>query len=140
MIATGYSRVLSQCYILCIHEFDIQIFQMHCFFYFLYFFYITCLFRAIAYSNLLCFPIREQSGILGVGLVINKIDDTYFDATDEEMVLAFSIYCGLCIVQSTMYGKLHEAHIRNALADELILYHLKVTFLILTFLNHLLVP
>ncbi|CAB3255685.1 unnamed protein product [Arctia plantaginis] len=77
-------------------------------------------------SNLLCFPIREQSGILGAGLVINKIEDTYFDAIDEEMALAFSIYCGICIVHSTMYGKLHEAHVRNALADELILYHLKV--------------
>ncbi|XP_075974059.1 cGMP-dependent 3',5'-cyclic phosphodiesterase-like isoform X2 [Anticarsia gemmatalis] len=76
--------------------------------------------------NLLCFPIREQSGIIGVGHLINKITDPYFDAMDEEMALAFSIYCGVCIMHSVVYQKIQEAHIRNALANELVMYHMKV--------------
>uniref|UniRef100_A0A2H1VME5 Phosphodiesterase n=1 Tax=Spodoptera frugiperda TaxID=7108 RepID=A0A2H1VME5_SPOFR len=77
--------------------------------------------------NLLCFPIREQTGIIGVGQLINKISDPYFDGMDEEMALAFSIYCGVCILHSVVYQKIQEAHIRNALANELIMYHMKVT-------------
>ncbi|KAJ2950181.1 hypothetical protein O0L34_g11539 [Tuta absoluta] len=78
-------------------------------------------------SQLLCFPIREQSGIIGVVQLINKIGDPYFDAMDEEMALAFSIYCGICIMHSVVYKKIHEAHIRNRLANELVMYHMKVT-------------
>ncbi|XP_026315730.1 cGMP-dependent 3',5'-cyclic phosphodiesterase-like [Hyposmocoma kahamanoa] len=77
-------------------------------------------------KTLLCFPIREQSGIIGVGHLINKVVDPYFDVMDEEMALAFSIYCGVCIVHSVIYQKVREAHIRNALAHELIMYHMKV--------------
>ncbi|XP_072939008.1 cGMP-dependent 3',5'-cyclic phosphodiesterase-like [Epargyreus clarus] len=77
-------------------------------------------------KSLLCFPIREQTGIIGVGLLINKIGDPYFDAMDEEMALAFSIYCGVCIMHSVVYQKIQEAHIRNALANELVMYHMKV--------------
>lgn len=55
-----------------------------------------------------------------------KVVDPYFHAMDEEMALAFSIYCGVCIVHSVIYQKVHEAHIRNALAHELIMYHMKV--------------
>uniref|UniRef100_A0A2A4J9P4 Phosphodiesterase n=1 Tax=Heliothis virescens TaxID=7102 RepID=A0A2A4J9P4_HELVI len=77
--------------------------------------------------NLLCFPIREQSGIIGVGQLINKITDPYFDGMDEEMALAFSIYCGVCIIHSVVYQKIQEAHIRNALANELVMYHMKVS-------------
>ncbi|XP_022814516.1 cGMP-dependent 3',5'-cyclic phosphodiesterase-like [Spodoptera litura] len=78
--------------------------------------------------NLLCFPIREQTGIIGVGQLINKITDPYFDGMDEEMALAFSIYCGVCILHSVVYQKIQEAHIRNALANELIMYHMKVSW------------
>ncbi|KAI5639906.1 3'5'-cyclic nucleotide phosphodiesterase domain-containing protein [Phthorimaea operculella] len=78
-------------------------------------------------SQLLCFPIREQSGIIGVGQLINKIGEPYFDAMDEEMALAFSIYCGICIMHSVVYKKIQEAHIRNRLANELVMYHMKVT-------------
>ncbi|CAH0702234.1 unnamed protein product [Spodoptera exigua] len=77
--------------------------------------------------SLLCFPIREQSGIIGVVQLINKTSDPYFDSMDEEMVLAFSIYCGVCIMHSVVYQKIEEAHIRNALANELVMYHMKVT-------------
>ncbi|XP_052739324.1 cGMP-dependent 3',5'-cyclic phosphodiesterase-like [Bicyclus anynana] len=76
---------------------------------------------------ILSFPIREQTGILGVGQLINKIGDPYFDAMDEEMALAFSIYCGVCIMHSVIYQKIQEAHVRNALANELVMYHMKVT-------------
>ncbi|KAJ0175809.1 hypothetical protein K1T71_008968 [Dendrolimus kikuchii] len=77
-------------------------------------------------GNLLCFPIREQTGIIGVGQLINKIGDPYFDGMDEEMALAFSIYCGVCIMHSVVYQKIQEAHIRNMLANELVMYHMKV--------------
>lgn len=77
--------------------------------------------------SILCFPICERSGIIGVGLLINKIGDPYFDAMDEEMALAFSIYCGVCITHSVVYQKIQEAHIRNALTNELVMYHMKVT-------------
>lgn len=77
---------------------------------------------------MLCFPIREQSGIIGVGQLINKIGDPYFDAMDEEMALSFSVYCGVCIVHSVVYQKIEEAHIRNTLANELVMYHMKVSY------------
>ncbi|XP_049868300.1 cGMP-dependent 3',5'-cyclic phosphodiesterase-like isoform X2 [Pectinophora gossypiella] len=77
-------------------------------------------------KTLLCFPIREQTGIIGVGQLINKVGDPYFDSMDEEMALAFSIYCGVCITHSVVYRKIQEAHIRNALANELVMYHMKV--------------
>ncbi|XP_013196675.1 cGMP-dependent 3',5'-cyclic phosphodiesterase [Amyelois transitella] len=75
---------------------------------------------------ILCFPIREQTGIIGVGQLINKVGDPYFDAMDEEMALAFSIYCGVCIMHSVVYQKIQEAHVRNTLANELVMYHMKV--------------
>ncbi|XP_059055521.1 cGMP-dependent 3',5'-cyclic phosphodiesterase-like [Achroia grisella] len=78
-------------------------------------------------KTILCFPIREQTGIIGVGQLINKIGDPYFDAMDEEMALAFSIYCGVCITHSVVYQKIQEAHIRNTLANELVMYHMKVS-------------
>ncbi|XP_028030850.1 cGMP-dependent 3',5'-cyclic phosphodiesterase-like [Bombyx mandarina] len=77
-------------------------------------------------KTILCFPIREQTGIIGVGQLINKIGDPYFDAMDEEMALAFSVYCGICIIHSVVYQKIQEAHIRNTLAIELVMYHMKV--------------
>lgn len=78
--------------------------------------------------TILTFPIREQTGIIGVGQLINKVGDPYFDAMDEEMALAFSIYCGVCIIHSVVYQKLQEAHIRNALANELVMYHMQVRY------------
>ncbi|XP_026732402.1 cGMP-dependent 3',5'-cyclic phosphodiesterase-like isoform X2 [Trichoplusia ni] len=81
----------------------------------------------ITCRNVLCFPIREQSGIIGVGQLINKVADPYFDGMDEEMALAFSVYCGVCIIHSVVYQKIQEAHIRNALANELVMYHMKVS-------------
>ncbi|CAH0406813.1 unnamed protein product [Chilo suppressalis] len=77
-------------------------------------------------KTVLCFPIREQTGIIGVGMLINKIGDPYFDGMDEEMALAFSIYCGVSIIHSMVYQKIQEAHIRNTLANELVMYHMKV--------------
>ncbi|KAG6449372.1 hypothetical protein O3G_MSEX006036 [Manduca sexta] len=77
-------------------------------------------------KTILCFPIREQTGIIGVGQLINKVGDPYFDGMDEEMALAFSIYCGVCIIHSVVYQKIQEAHIRNTLANELVMYHMKV--------------
>ncbi|KAM3963607.1 cGMP-dependent 3',5'-cyclic phosphodiesterase [Aphomia sociella] len=84
-------------------------------------------FPGIDCKTILCFPIREQTGIIGVGQLINKIGDPYFDGMDEEMALAFSIYCGVSIMHSVVYHKIQEAHIRNTLANELVMYHMKVS-------------
>lgn len=70
-----------------------------------------------------------------MGLLINKIGDPYFDAMDEEMALAFSIYCGVCIMHSVVYHKIEEAHIRNTLANELVMYHMKVSRTVRPFRN-----
>ncbi|CAG9785793.1 unnamed protein product [Diatraea saccharalis] len=77
-------------------------------------------------NTILCFPIREKTGIIGIGQLMNKVNDPYFDGMDEEMALAFSIYCGICMIHSMVYQKIQEAHIRNTLANELVMYHMKV--------------
>ncbi|GBO98426.1 cGMP-dependent 3',5'-cyclic phosphodiesterase [Eumeta japonica] len=71
--------------------------------------------------SLLCLPIRERSGIIGVAQLIDKVGERFFNPTDEELALAFSIFCGLCIVRSIMHQKMREAHIRNALANEVVM-------------------
>ncbi|CAH2076980.1 unnamed protein product, partial [Iphiclides podalirius] len=78
-------------------------------------------------KSLLVFPIRDQSGIIGVVSIANRAGASHFDGMDEEMALAFSVYCGVCVVHSMVYQKLQEAHIRNALANELVMYHMKVS-------------
>lgn len=75
--------------------------------------------------NILCFPIKDEKGIIGVAQLCNKIDGN-FDFFDEEVALAFSIYCGLSIMQSLMYKKMLEAMNRSKLSNELMLYHMKV--------------
>lgn len=75
--------------------------------------------------NILCFPIKDEKGIIGVAQLCNKIEGD-FDFFDEEIALAFSIYCGLSIMQSLMYKKMLEAMNRSQLSNELMLYHMKV--------------
>jgi len=45
---------------------------------------------------------------------------------DEEVAMAFSIYCGISIVHSLVYRKMEEAQARNQLINELMIYHMKV--------------
>lgn len=78
--------------------------------------------------NILCFPIRDECGIVGVAQLCNK-EQGDFDFFDEEIALAFSIYCGVSIMHSLVYKRLLEAQTRSKLSNELMLYHMKVRIL-----------
>lgn len=82
--------------------------------------------------NILCFPIRDENGIIGVAQLCNKAQGD-FDFFDEEIALAFSIYCGLSIMHSLVYKKMQEAQNRSKLSNELMLYHMKVCTVIIYF-------
>lgn len=77
--------------------------------------------------NILCFPIRKDKDIIGVAQLCNKKNGLYFDVFDEEVAMAFSIYCGISIVHSLVYRKMEEAQARNQLINELMIYHMKVS-------------
>ncbi|XP_046417242.1 cGMP-dependent 3',5'-cyclic phosphodiesterase-like isoform X2 [Neodiprion virginianus] len=86
--------------------------------------------------NILCFPIRDEKGIIGVAQLCNKMDGLYFDVCDEEVATAFSIYCGISIMHSIVYKKIQDAQARNKLSNELMMYHMKVeTESVQSFLN-----
>ncbi|KAG7203775.1 hypothetical protein KM043_013797 [Ampulex compressa] len=76
--------------------------------------------------NILCFPIRDENGIVGVAQLCNKMDALYFDVFDEEVATAFSIYCGISIMHSIVYKKMQDAQARNKLSNEVMMYHMKV--------------
>lgn len=76
--------------------------------------------------NILCFPIRDERGIVGVAQLCNKKEGS-FDFFDEEAAMAFSIYCGLSIMHSMVYKKIKDAQARSKLANELMIYHMKVS-------------
>ncbi|XP_034195524.1 cGMP-dependent 3',5'-cyclic phosphodiesterase isoform X2 [Osmia lignaria lignaria] len=76
--------------------------------------------------NILCFPIRDENGIVGVAQLCNKKDGLYFDVFDEEVATAFSIYCGISIMHSIVYKKMQDAQARNKLSNEVMMYHMKV--------------
>ncbi|XP_069704363.1 cGMP-dependent 3',5'-cyclic phosphodiesterase-like isoform X2 [Periplaneta americana] len=77
--------------------------------------------------NILCFPIRKDDEIIGVAQLCNKKNGLYFDVFDEEVAMAFSIYCGISIMHSLVYRKIQEAQARNQLINELMIYHMKVS-------------
>lgn len=73
--------------------------------------------------------------ILGVAQLCNKINGLYFDAFDEQIATAFSIYCGISIMHSIVYKKMQDAQARNKLSNEIMMYHMKVyIFVIIHFL------
>ncbi|XP_058803157.1 cGMP-dependent 3',5'-cyclic phosphodiesterase-like isoform X2 [Phymastichus coffea] len=76
--------------------------------------------------NILCFPIRDENGIIGVAQLCNKINGLYFDVYDEEVAMAFSIYCGISIMHSIVYKKIQDAQARSKLSNELMMYHMQV--------------
>ncbi|XP_014218591.1 cGMP-dependent 3',5'-cyclic phosphodiesterase-like isoform X1 [Copidosoma floridanum] len=75
--------------------------------------------------NILCFPIRDENGIIGVAQLCNKINGLYFDVFDEEVAMAFSIYCGISIMHSIVYKKIQDAQARSKLSNELMMYHMQ---------------
>jgi len=76
--------------------------------------------------NILCFPIINDEGVIGVAELCNKQTNTHFTKFDEEMAMAFSSYCGLAIIHSLMYKKVADAQYRSKLSNELMMYHMKV--------------
>ncbi|KAA3678090.1 cGMP-dependent 3',5'-cyclic phosphodiesterase [Paragonimus westermani] len=78
--------------------------------------------------NILCFPIKnDQNGIVGVAQLCNKIGFPYFTRADEDVAKAFSVYCCISIVHSLMYKRVQESQRRTQLANELMMYHMKVS-------------
>ncbi|XP_072118636.1 cGMP-dependent 3',5'-cyclic phosphodiesterase isoform X2 [Mobula birostris] len=78
--------------------------------------------------NILCFPIIDENNqIVGVAELCNKVNGPWFTKFDEDLALAFSIYCGISIAHSLLYKKVHEAQYRSHLANEMMMYHMKVT-------------
>ncbi|XP_069748281.1 cGMP-dependent 3',5'-cyclic phosphodiesterase isoform X2 [Narcine bancroftii] len=78
--------------------------------------------------NILCFPIIDENNqIVGVAELCNKINGPCFTKFDEDLALAFSIYCGISIAHSLLYKKVHEAQYRSHLTNEMMMYHMKVT-------------
>ncbi|XP_077518864.1 cGMP-dependent 3',5'-cyclic phosphodiesterase-like isoform X3 [Amblyomma americanum] len=77
--------------------------------------------------NILCFPIKDDSGVIGVAELCNKINGKFFTLFDEEMAKAFSIYCGISIMHSLMWKKVRDAQHRSKLSNELMMYHMLVS-------------
>uniref|UniRef100_A0AAY4AZG3 Phosphodiesterase n=1 Tax=Denticeps clupeoides TaxID=299321 RepID=A0AAY4AZG3_9TELE len=77
--------------------------------------------------NILCFPIKDVSGVIvGVAELVNKLDGPWFNRFDEDLAIAFSIYCGISIAHSLLYKQACEAQFRSTLANEMMRYHMKV--------------
>ncbi|KAL5012349.1 hypothetical protein ScPMuIL_010900 [Solemya velum] len=77
--------------------------------------------------NILCFPLKDENGVvLGVAQLCNKKNGPCFTIFDEELALAFAVYCCISISHSMMYEKMVESQFRNNLANELMMYHMKV--------------
>ncbi|XP_051782498.1 cGMP-dependent 3',5'-cyclic phosphodiesterase isoform X1 [Erpetoichthys calabaricus] len=78
--------------------------------------------------NILCFPIKDENNeVIGVAELCNKINGPWFNRFDEDLATAFSIYCGISIAHSLLYKKVHEAQFRSHLANEMMMYHMKVS-------------
>uniref|UniRef100_A0A803JNP6 Phosphodiesterase n=1 Tax=Xenopus tropicalis TaxID=8364 RepID=A0A803JNP6_XENTR len=77
--------------------------------------------------NILCFPIKNESNeVIGVAELVNKINGPGFTKFDEDLATAFSIYCGISIAHSLLYKQVREAQFRSHLANEMMMYHMKV--------------
>ncbi|KAJ0063404.1 hypothetical protein NL108_002740, partial [Boleophthalmus pectinirostris] len=78
--------------------------------------------------NILCFPIKDENDeVIGVAELVNKMNGPWFNRFDEDLATAFSIYCGISIAHSLLYKKVHEAQFRSHLANEMMMYHMKVS-------------
>ncbi|XP_029028377.1 cGMP-dependent 3',5'-cyclic phosphodiesterase isoform X2 [Betta splendens] len=78
--------------------------------------------------NILCFPIKDENNeVIGVAELVNKTNGPWFNRFDEDLATAFSIYCGISIAHSLLYKRVHEAQFRSTLANEMMMYHMKVS-------------
>uniref|UniRef100_A0A8C4NAS4 Phosphodiesterase n=2 Tax=Eptatretus burgeri TaxID=7764 RepID=A0A8C4NAS4_EPTBU len=79
--------------------------------------------------NILCFPIKDENEeVIGVAELCNKINGPWFSKFDEDLATAFSIYCGISIAHSLLYKKVFEAQHRSKLSNEMMMYHMKVSY------------
>eukprot|EP00116_Pleurobrachia_bachei_P003709 sb/3463971/ len=76
--------------------------------------------------NILCFPIKDDTGVIGVAQLCNKSGGKYFTRHDEEAALSFSVYCGISISNSLLFKKVQDAQYRSKLASDLMIYHMQV--------------
>ncbi|XP_041775595.1 cGMP-dependent 3',5'-cyclic phosphodiesterase-like isoform X2 [Anopheles merus] len=76
--------------------------------------------------NILCFPICDEEGVIGVAQLCNKLNGFHFDKCDEEVATAFSVYCGISIMHALVHKQVQKAEARYKLSQELLLYHMKV--------------
>ncbi|XP_063234184.1 cGMP-dependent 3',5'-cyclic phosphodiesterase-like [Bacillus rossius redtenbacheri] len=76
--------------------------------------------------SILCFPIRDENGIIGIAQLCNKKNGHRFNKFDEEAAMAFSIYCGISIMHSLVYQKIRDAQARSKISNELLMYHMNV--------------
>ncbi|XP_053697304.1 cGMP-dependent 3',5'-cyclic phosphodiesterase-like [Sabethes cyaneus] len=76
--------------------------------------------------NILCFPICDEAGVIGVAQLCNKLNGFHFDRCDEEVATAFSVYCGISIMHALVHKQVQKAEARFKLSQELLLYHMKV--------------
>lgn len=74
----------------------------------------------------MCFPIKHNDAIVGVVQLCNKQDGLYFNIYDEEVAVAFGIYCGISMMHGMVYKKIQEAQARSKIANELMTHHMKV--------------
>lgn len=72
----------------------------------------------------------DDSRVIGVAQLCNKMDTAYFDLFDEEVAMAFSVYCGISIMHSLVYKKIQAAQARNKLSNELMMYYMKVSLIL----------
>ncbi|XP_071454561.1 cGMP-dependent 3',5'-cyclic phosphodiesterase-like [Hetaerina americana] len=77
--------------------------------------------------NILCIPIKNEELVIGVAQLCNKINGVHFTSFDEEIALAFSVYCAISIAHSLMLKKVQDAQSRSKLSNELMMYHMKVS-------------
>ncbi|XP_028401446.1 dual 3',5'-cyclic-AMP and -GMP phosphodiesterase 11-like isoform X2 [Dendronephthya gigantea] len=75
-------------------------------------------------KTILCMPIHNSSGeILGVVQLLNKVDNTPFNANDENLFEAFAIFCGMAIHNTSIYEDVQKAMAKQRVAFEILSYH-----------------
>uniref|UniRef100_A0A8B9JBM5 Phosphodiesterase n=1 Tax=Astyanax mexicanus TaxID=7994 RepID=A0A8B9JBM5_ASTMX len=71
--------------------------------------------------------LSPSAEVIGVAELVNKTNGPWFNRFDEDLATAFSIYCGISIAHSLLYKRVHEAQFRSHLANEMMMYHMKVS-------------
>ncbi|KAI4815711.1 hypothetical protein KUCAC02_005846 [Chaenocephalus aceratus] len=73
--------------------------------------------------------VSDEGEVIGVAELVNKMNGPWFNRFDEDLAMAFSIYCGISLAHSLLYKRVHEAQFRSHLANEMMMYHMKQSVL-----------